>query len=238
MPNHAETALKHTPHNHLLPTSLVVIALLLILTACLITSPKPPSTTPTSTPTQILSANGFAPSSIPQKTAAPSATPPDNFTLQGTYEAVSDILNASGGEGSVHTQSHMTVQFTLKSAPGNHLTGTAQASYTESYTFAGPGCKTSYNAGPLTWTSTLEGTDEKQADGSMKIGFLAKPAMGPAYSADKICLGSLSLTPDWPGGGGLLVNGSSDTRQDMKPTGPGATGVDYWTEHIELAPQN
>jgi len=40
---------------------------------------------------------------------------------------------------------------------------------------------------------------EKQADGSVKVSFLSKPAMGPAYSADKICLGSLPLTPDWPG---------------------------------------
>jgi hypothetical protein len=106
----------------------------------------------------IILTNGLAPLSNPQKTTAPGATLPDNFTIQGTYEAVSDILNASGGEGSVYTQSHMTVQFTLKSAPGNLLTGSAQASYTESYQFAGPGCKTSYNAGPLTWSSALEGT--------------------------------------------------------------------------------
>jgi hypothetical protein len=188
------------------------------------------------TPTQIILGNGLAPSSTPQKTAAPGATLPDNYTIQGTYETVSDILNASGGEGSVHTQSHMTVQFTLKSAPGNLLTGSAQASYTESYQFAGAGCKTSYNAGPLTWSSALEGTYEKLADGSVKVGFLAKPAMGPAYSADKICLGSLPLIPDWPGGGGTLVNGSSNTRQDVKLLDPGTSGVDYWTEHMELAP--
>ena len=135
MPYQNASTLRHTSHNHPLLPTLVMIALLLISTACVFASPKPLSPTPTPTPTRIILTNGLTPSSTPQKTVASGATLPDNFTIQGTYEEISDILNASGGEGSVHTQSHMTVQFTFKSAPGNLLTGSAQASYTESYQF-------------------------------------------------------------------------------------------------------
>ncbi len=203
--------------------------------ACTSTPPK--ELTPTSTPTPVIFGKEVTPTlppSIPAN-ATPGTSTPDNFTIQGTYDEVVDVTVTDRG-GFVSDKNHMTAQFTLKSVPGNLLTGTAQLTYTEGYKMGGKGCKIAWSAGPLAWNPVLEGTYAKQSDGSLQVFFKAMPVKSPAFTGHSLCLEDLE-TASWPGAGGILVNGRYDKTRDYPSTGSGISGSTRVTYHMELVAQ-
>jgi hypothetical protein len=154
--------------------------------------------------------------------------------ISGKYEQHSDVTNP-GNEGYVHTKIDMVGTFSAKAGTGSTVAGQAQLTFSETYEFAGPGCKISWSTGDVVWSPQLNGTYQKNVDGTIAISMLADPKMSPTYAEDYVCLGKTPAAAPWAGLGGTLVNGVFDARQDFPMTG-GATGTNYLTWHMELVP--
>jgi hypothetical protein len=224
-----------------LPIFLAVVTLVLASLACAVFPPgvippakaSPPTLTATSTPTGIIQAVELTPTPEVSATRTPSS--PNQFTISGTYESMSDVI-VTDKNSSVHTQSHMKGNFLLKSAPGNHLTGTGQLTWDKSYQIGGEFCKTSWDTGSFVWSIKLGGNYQKQPDGSLQFSFKASPVDGPSYTVNYLCLNSTTEHPSFPGAGGTLINGKYDFSQDYPAEGSDTSGETKLQYHFELAP--
>lgn len=218
----------------------IALTLTALLGACTPGTPPSVPSAGSNTPHPSL-ITAVSPSAPPgaSATGAPSAVGSLSSGLQltGTYEASLDITT-SGSSGSTHTALHQTGSLTASGAADGTLSGTARFTYRKDYKIGGPGCKTAWNTGDVTWDTPMTGTWQANGDGSVNVSLLPATAQGPGISEDYTCNGPITEHPDSVPFGGTLVKGILDVHQDYIPSGGGSSGTDFsWaTWHLESVP--
>jgi hypothetical protein len=208
---------------------------------------RPPTRAPvsTATPTIVFLVPGdVTGTATPTPTPTPTSTSPGALTLSGTTESFTQVdkvfqLPLSGTAQDIIQK---TAQFTLTTVEGHRLRGTVQVTVRtqKQADWVDPegvdhNCKLDWDSGPVTWTAELEGDYQQQPDGSLMVNFDATPATGPAYTEPVCGLPDTTVTPLWPGSGGVLQNGVYDARVDrpVVTTTDGVTSWGYDKVHIE-----
>lgn len=162
----------------------------------------------------------------------------DQFTIQGSYEQVSDVI-IKDQTSTQHVTIHHTASFTAKSREGNSIKGSGHINFIQNWELHDsktPDCGFSWSSGNISWDVVMIGTFQKNADGSISVNLQPTPSMSPLGNPLPAACNSRT-TPFYAGAfpvGGTLVNGRYEGRQNL-PTGDGQ-GVNWWATHMVIVP--